>query len=417
MDMFVERARPLRHAGRWLPLLFLWGALSCAVRVPGRASGPVALAGATMGTTYVVRLAGLPAGVFREAVAADIEALLEDVDARMSTYRPDSEIVRFNASRGTGWVEVSAGLATVVATARAVSRLTGGAFDVTVAPLVDLWGFGPTVRPAGVPPPAAIAAARERVGYRRVHVRRRPPALRKSLPDVALDLSAIAKGYALDRVAERLEALGVEGFMVEIGGEVRARGPSPEGGPWRIGIERPVAGGGSIEAVACIDDAALATSGDYRNAFELDGRRYTHTIDPGTGWPVAHGLASVSVVDASAMCADALATALMVLGPEKGWRLAERRGVAALFVVRTGEGFHERATRAMRPALEPPPGVAPPVGSSRSSANRSVCAERARAEGEAGASRGRQRTVTDTPPRPPSVPRSSRHGPRSPAYP
>lgn len=337
-----------------LSQLGLWVAISCAACAPGDAAGPVVLGGATMGTTYVVRVVALPAGVSRQAVAAEIDAILERIDGRMSTYRPDSELARFNAWRKTGWVEVSTELLTVVEAALATSRLTGGAFDVTVAPLVDLWGFGSTVRPPAVPPHEAIAAALARVGYRRVHTRRAPPALRKDRPDMALDLSAIAVGYAVDRVAAHLEAIGAAGFMVEIGGEVRTRGRSPEGTWWRIGIEKPVATGGAIQAVVHLEDGALATSGDYRNVFELGGRRYAHTIDPRTGWPVDHGLASVSVVGASAMRADALATGLMVLGPHAGRRLAERERVAALFVVRTASGFREAATPAMRAALAAP---------------------------------------------------------------
>jgi len=236
----------------------------------------------------------------------------------------------------------------VVGEAIRTSQQTGGAFDATVGPLVNLWHFGPERNGGSVPSDSQIAENRERVGYQRVQARLDPPALKKSRPDVEVDLSAIAKGFGVDKVAEYLDRRGAEGYMVEIGGEVRTRGRRGDGSPWKIGVVKPAddpAGGQSlVQRVLPLGDDALATSGDYRNFFEQDGTRYSHTIDPRTGRPVEHQLASVTVVGPTCMQCDALATALMVLGPEAGYNLAVDRALAVLFVVRDGDRFSERAT-------------------------------------------------------------------------
>ena len=340
-ERFRERAGI--HAATVLAVM-AWP-LACAPR----ATGPISFAGATMGTTYLVRVSGLPGGRSRESMAGDVAAIAERIDATMSTYRPTSDVARFNARRDEDWAPVSDEVVTVVEEALALGRLSGGAFDITVGPLVDLWGFGPTVRPPVVPLPAALVAARARVGQGRLDTRRSPPALRKRQADIEIDLSGIAKGYAVDSVAEHLTAVGVSDFLVEIGGEVRAAGTSPEGGPWRVGIEQPP--GTAVAHVVNLAAGALATSGDYRSFFEQDGARYSHAIDPRSGWPARHDLASVSVLDASTARADGLATTFMVLGPEAGRALAEREGIPVLFVIREGDGFREETTPAMRAAL------------------------------------------------------------------
>jgi thiamine biosynthesis lipoprotein len=299
-----------------------------------------------MGTTYSVKLAGPPAAVPLAALGADIDGVLRAVSQAMSTYLPDSELSRFNGHRGTEWVEASPALATVVAEALRVSDLTGGAFDVTVGPLVNLWGFGPEPTGDRVPTDPEVQAARAQVGHHHLHVRADPPALRKDLPDLYVDLSAIAKGYAVDRVAEHLEGRGIDAYLVEVGGELRARGRRSDGSPWRVAIERPSPGTRAAYSVLYAENVAVATSGDYRNHFERDGQRYSHTIDPTTGRPVTHPLASITVVSGTAMTADALATGLNVLGPVLGFELAERLRVPALFISRTGTGFTHRLTRA-----------------------------------------------------------------------
>ncbi|WP_082674486.1 FAD:protein FMN transferase [Thiohalocapsa sp. ML1] len=295
------------------------------------------LAGPTMGTSWSVQLPRPPAGVDQAALYAGITAVLEEVNARMSTYQADSELSRFNAAESTDWFPVSDELVRLVDTALAVSTLSDGAFDVTVGPLVNLWGFGPEVQADELPAQAEIDAALVRVGWTLLHTRTEPPALRKDRPDVYVDLSAIAKGHGVDRVAAVLEAAGVRDYLAEIGGELRGRGVNAEGEPWRIAVERPDPGRRAVLRVVALTDQAMATSGDYRNFFELDGRRYSHSIDPATGRPVDHQLASVTVLAERCGEADAWATALLVLGPERGRALADERGLAALFVERIGE--------------------------------------------------------------------------------
>lgn len=302
--------------------------------------------GLALGTSFSVKATRLPASIGSETLKAQLEALLEAVDQTMSTYRPDSQLSQFNRSTSTDWQPVAEDLAQVVTAALEVSRWSDGAFDVTVGPLVNLWGFGPDPRREQAPPDAAIEAAKARVGYHNLKVQRKPPALRKLRPDLYLDLSAIAKGFAVDRLAEHLEALGVRDYLVEIGGEVRLKGDSPRGGGWRIAIEKPVPKVRQIEKILTLTDTAMATSGDYRNYFEVAGKRFSHTIDPRTGWPIVHRLASVTVLSHTTMQADALATALMVLGPKTGFAKAERDGIAALFIVREDDRFKEKPTSA-----------------------------------------------------------------------
>jgi thiamine biosynthesis lipoprotein len=300
--------------------------------------------GDTQGTTYHIKVVDLPPALAPETVRSAIEAELDDVTRHLSTYTPDSELSRFNRSRDTGWVPASAGLVDVLSEARRVSELTHGAYDVTVAPLVNLWGFGPEDTGERIPPDAEIAAARARVGYTHLDIRPEPPAIRKDIPDLSVDVNSIAQGYTVDRVAERLEKLGISNYLVEIGGELRGKGLNQLGGHWRIGIERPSPGERAVYSIIRIADVGVSTSGDYRDYFERDGRRYSHTIDPHTGRPVTHKLASVTVISENTMRADALSTALMVLGPEDGFKLAEQTGIAAYFIISSDGGFTDRET-------------------------------------------------------------------------
>ncbi len=289
-----------------------------------------------MGTTYSVKIAGVLTEDEQLRLERATAARLDEIDRRMSTWRDDSEVTRFGASASTEWFEVSGETAAVVATAQRIAEDTGGAFDITVAPLVDLWGFGPEGEKS-VPSDDDIAAAMETCGWSRLDVgtdSAGQPALRKTVPDLRIDLSAIAKGYAVDAIAEVLEAMGHSSYMVEIGGEVRVAGEKAPGTPWRIGIQLPDAARAVVESIVALEHGALATSGDYRNFFRAGARRYSHTIDPRTGRPVEHSLASVSVIAPTCEEADALATALMVLGPEEGYTLATERGLAVLLVVR-----------------------------------------------------------------------------------
>ncbi len=307
---FAKKGRGL------LPGLFLLlGACS-----PG-GEGPVLLTGQTMGTRYTLKVSEKPDSGARADLHAAVEKRLSEINALMSTYDPQSELSRFNAGRPNGDFPVSGETAFVVQAALRVAAETGGAFDPTVGALVDLWGFGPQAVPETIPSAQALATARQGVGWRKVHVLEQPWRLKRSTPALRLDLSAIAKGYGVDAVAALLAARGHENFMVEIGGEVFARGKNSRGEPWRLGIETPRDGAGvgeSFSAVVALDGKGLASSGGYRNFYLRDGKRYSHFIDPRTGKPITHRLAAASVIAPSCMEADAAATAVMVLGEIEG---------------------------------------------------------------------------------------------------
>ena len=305
---------------------------------------PIRLSGHTMGTDYMVKIPGIPAGLGREDLHARIKEILERINGRMSTYEEDSELSLFNNNHTTDWVDVSAETALVVQEALRISRLTGGAFDITVGPLVNLWGFGPAPQQGQLPGKDAIRAAMTTVGYHRLHLRDSPPALRKDQPAIQIDLSAIAKGYAVDAVAEYLDSVQVSSYLVEIGGELRAKGEKAERVAWKVAVERPVPEGRRVLRTLFLRNSAMATSGDYRNFFEKDGQRFSHTINPRTGQPITHNLASVTVLRASCMEADAWTTGLLVLGPEDGYELATREKLPALFVTRGANGFEQYAT-------------------------------------------------------------------------
>ena len=313
--------------------------------------GPTSLytfEGPTMGTTFSVKV--VTSGLTESRIATlrtSIERTLASVDQRMSTYRPESELNQFNNLQTTEPFDVSADTLAVFRYALEISELTDGAFDVTIGPMVDAWGFGPPGRPEVFPTAPDIERLRAHVGYRQLQVDVIGSTIRKLDPMLACDLSALAKGYAVDRVADLLSAEGLDAYLVEVGGEVRTRGYSERGDPWRVGIERPSSGPPSVQRLVSLRDLALATSGDYRNYYEVEGRRVSHTIDPRTGRPVAHGLASVSVIETLCVRADAIATALEVLGPDEGFALAIEQGWAALLIGRHDDGtLYERETPA-----------------------------------------------------------------------
>jgi thiamine biosynthesis lipoprotein len=271
-----------------------------------------------------------------------VDTLLAEINHTMSTYDPESELSRFNRLRTTDWVPASASLRDVIKAALEIGAQSEGAFDITVGPLVNLWGFGPEVHPDRIPPERDIAAARARSGLNKVTLGETQPAIRKQQPDVFLDLSGIAKGYGVDRVADLMTSHGIEHYMVEIGGEIRVHGLKDRETPWRIAIEKPLSGERSVQTMLALSDIALATSGNYRNFFEIAGRRYSHTIDPTTGRPVDHHLVSVTVLAETSMRADAWATAFQVLGPERGMAIAERLNLPVLFVIERDGQFEER---------------------------------------------------------------------------
>ncbi len=311
---------------------------------------PLYLEGSTMGTSYHVTVVDPPAGVDQAQLTAEIDVLLEAINDSMSTYRLDSEINRINRSAPGEWLEVSDDFAVVLAQALEISRLSDGAYDTTVGPLVDLWGFGPQ-RGDTVPSVPAIEAALSEVGYQALELDRQQSRLRK-LEQRELDFSSLAKGFGVDRLATLLEQQGIRHYLVEIGGEIRVRGDSPRGGPWHLAIERPELMGGEPMAGLSVTAGAVATSGSYRNFFEVDGVRYAHSINPHSGYPVRHELASVTVVAEQAMVADAWATALTVLGLERALQVARREGLAVYLVVDAGDAYSVYKTSAIDTYLQ-----------------------------------------------------------------
>ncbi|MCC9631192.1 FAD:protein FMN transferase [Blastopirellula sp. JC732] len=305
---------------------------------------PIEVTGRTMGTTYSVKFIPPDRDFDAKPLQQEIDKRLVEINQQMSTYIPDSELSRFNQSKAGDWFPVSPQLAEVVQLAKQINHESGGAFDVTVGPLVNLWNFGPDHHPEQVPSDEAIAAALANIGDDKLEVRLDPPALKKSVDGLYVDLSAIAKGYGVDKIAELIAESGRKSYMVEIGGEVRAAGQKPDGSPWRIAIEKPIPGARAIQEVVELSNQSLATSGDYRNFFEVDGQTFSHTIDPKTGRPLAHTLASVSVLHQDCGSADALATTLMVLGPDRGYNWAEEQKLAVLFLIRDKDGPVVRRT-------------------------------------------------------------------------
>ncbi len=326
-------------AFRLLVCLLIAGALSaCSEDVP-------VLTGATMGTTYSVIVPRLKSND-QDRLKADIESALDRVNSAMSTYQADSSITGFNTSVSTHWFDVPADFALVADVANTIAQATNGAFDPTVGPLVKRWGFA-SDEVDRIPDDDEIEALLQRVGYKNLHIDTGKPALRKSISNLTVDLNAIAKGYAVDLLAASVGSFGYTDYLVEIGGELRASGSNAAGERWRIGIEQPeVLPSGATSKGLYLSEGGVATSGDYRNAFESDGVRYSHIIDPRNGYPVRHSLASVTVVADSTMLADGWATALMVLGPDDGLKLADQLSLAGFFIVRDGDkGFTTRSSR------------------------------------------------------------------------
>lgn len=304
------------------------------------------ISGPVFGTEYHINVV-LPDDQARlETLAAGIEGELEKVDASMSTWRADSELSQLNqAEDQSEWMPLSGPLYEVLRRAEAISELTGGAFDVTIGPVVNLWGFGPQARPEQVPSDQELAEVLAVTGYDKLELREQPPALRAEKPQY-IDLSAIAKGYGVDAVARYLDSEGIEAYLVEIGGEVRVSGRKPGGDAWRLAIEEPTSDARQVNRIVALESRAMATSGDYRNYYESEGRRFSHTIDPVTGRPIKHNLASVTVIAEDCMSADALATGFNVMGFEQALALATRENIPAYFIVRTENGFQTHQTPA-----------------------------------------------------------------------
>lgn len=293
-----------------------------------------------MGTAYHVKWIAAD-DTHRAQIKQQIDALLVDINQQMSTYIKDSELSLFNAAPSDTQRKVSAELYEVLSLAQQISERTHGAYDISVGPLVNLWGFGPKGRITKAPSDADIAAVRARVGYQKLSLLA-DQTIAKSAP-LYLDLSSIAKGYAVDKLAQLLESRGVKAYLVEIGGELRTLGTKPNGADWRIAIESPTAGR-TIQKIVDVSNIAVATSGDYRNYFEQDGVRYSHTIDTQTGKPVSHNLASVTVLAVDCATADALATSFLAMGTERALEYATKHAIEAFFIIKEPSGFVEKMT-------------------------------------------------------------------------
>jgi FAD:protein FMN transferase len=302
-----------------------------------------------MGSSYSIQYVRQPGGPAPTQVQAEVEAILQAIDARYSTYRGDSTVSRFNQLPANQCLAIDGDMRALVSFGQQLAAQSQGAFDLTVEPLLDLWGFGPQARELQVPDPQALARARQRVGYQ--HLRLEGDNLCKDAP-VELDFNSIAAGHAVDLIAERLRAMGIDSFLAEATGELKAVGRKPDGSVWRVALELPREDRRIARQVIPVQDLAVSTSGDYRHYFEDNGRRYSHTFDARLGRPVEHDLAAVTVLDDSALLADGYSTLLLILGPERGWDFAVAHGIAAVLVTRAGAGFVSRGTPAFERALK-----------------------------------------------------------------
>lgn len=314
------------------------------------------LQGITMGTVaYNVKYIEQPLEGDKQIpndviVHENIEAILKQLNQDMSNWISDSELSKFNAHRSLEPVEVSEGLGRVIAESIRLGKLSDGSLDVTIGPLINLWGFGPEARPEKVPTDEEIAIAKNRSGIEHLHLEGNM--LSKSIPDLYVDLSTTAKGFAVDLVAEYLDSIGAHNYLVEIGGELRAKGFKHTGELWSIAIEKPVSHERAMQQIVIPKDNAVATSGDYRKYFEENGQRYSHIIDPDTAKPINHKLVSVTVIHPSSMTSDGLSTAMMVMGPERAVDFAEQNNLAAYLIIKSDTGFIEHTTKAFMPYLK-----------------------------------------------------------------
>lgn len=330
-------------ARRFLLLLVL-SLCGCGASTPEHVQ--LELTGRTMGTTYSIKFLPGDRALDVEAFQQIVDNRLAEINAVMSTYDPKSELSRLNRRNAPKSAEVSDELMQVLQAASRVHMLSQGAFDPSVGPLVNLWGFGPETVTA-FPNEAEIRSHLELVGYSRVHLDKNNRQVTRPA-GMVIDLSAIAKGYGVDQVAQILDRAGYTNYLVEIGGELRASGANASNKPWHIAIEKPVPGQRQVHGIINVSGLGMATSGDYRNFFEKDGQRYSHTLDPRTGYPVRHSLVSVTVLADDCMTADALATAFMVMGREKAAALAEAEEIAAWFIEQSGTELVDTLTPKMQ---------------------------------------------------------------------
>ncbi|MBR9726440.1 FAD:protein FMN transferase [Shewanella intestini] len=323
----------IKHLTKLLSLLILVVFVTaCAQPEP-----VLSLSGKTMGTTYhikVVRNSSLPDP---QLLQAEIDTTLERVNNQMSTYRKNSELSKFNRMNTPQSLRVSPDTIKVLKEGFRLYDETGGALDITLGPLINLWGFGPTKKPTEIPSPSSISLAKSKMGIDGISIKN--DHLIKNNPNLYVDLSSIAKGFGVDKVAAVLNKYRVSGYLVEVGGEISVKGNKPDNQPWRVAIEKPDSAGQSIQQVIEPGTMSMATSGDYRNYFEEDGERFSHIIDPRTGYPIKHTLASATVLHKSSMTADGYATAMMVLGAKASLALANKHHLAVMLIEKTQDGY------------------------------------------------------------------------------
>ncbi|MBJ6137474.1 FAD:protein FMN transferase [Marinobacter litoralis] len=304
------------------------------------------ISGGIFGTSYHINVVLPDDNAKLKLLAQGIQSELEQVDSAMSTWKQDSELSRLNQKTNQAeWTTLSASLFEVIQRAQEISAQTDGAFDATIGPVVNLWGFGPEARPEHTPSDEELQRMLGVTGWEFLELDSEALAIRASKPQY-IDLSGIAKGYGVDVVARYLDSQGVQAYLVEIGGEVRTRGRKPDGDIWRLAVETPSEQARQVNVVVALDQKSMATSGDYRNYYESEGQRYSHTIDPDTGKPIDHRLASVTVISDDCMTADAMATAFNVMGFERAMSLATRENIPAYFIVRGEAGFDVHSTPA-----------------------------------------------------------------------
>lgn len=308
--------------------------------------------GKTMGTFYHVKVVGdFPGG--QAALQQEVDALLKHYNDEISTYDPNSSLSKFNQLQSTEPYAISQDLADLLICGLRTGQRTGGLLDMTVGPLVNLWGFGPDKRPVKMPTDDQIEQARERVGIQKVHVEVSSDhaTVRKDQPNIYVDLSTFGEGFGADKVAAFLEEKGVHNYLVEIAGASRSRGVNAKGQDWKLAIQKPTDEIAEVQAIIQPNGRAVSTSGSYRNYYELDGKRFSHVIDPRTGKPITHKLVSATVITPTALEADALDTALMVMGPDDALAFANKEGLPVYLVVKTEKGFEARYSASFKPYL------------------------------------------------------------------
>lgn len=296
--------------------------------------------GKTMGTYYSVKISGaIPQS--KQQLQQEIDALMEQANDDISTYRPNSVLSRFNQSHSGEPQPIPRGMADIILTAQRIGRDSAGAMDITVGPLVNLWGFGPDKHAAKIPSQQEIDAARANTGLQHLKLLSdsRGEWLQKDLPELYVDLSTLGEGYGVDQLVQLMERKGITNYLVSVGGAVSSRGVNGQNKPWRVAIQKPTDKENAVQALVDLQGYGVSTAGSYRNYFELDGPRYSHVIDPTTGRPITHKLVSATVIAPTALEADGWDTGLMVLGAEKALKLAEEKHLAVYLITQTDKGF------------------------------------------------------------------------------